>query len=193
MLQDYAEYLRNLVDLSGIRPSPSQWTLRNRHGGSNCPGSTRICRSPLNLSTVELDGTFPNHEANPLDPKNLVDLQKFTSGSESRHWASFRPVTRTRCFVVDEKGDPVSPSSIAALVAELGTGTGTGSAVPSHQPHHFFGSTADYCGKRGSTKYVPAWDTVSLKPRWRRRMRSLAGSTRHTTMSATLARRLRAC
>ena len=65
----------------------------------------------------ELDGTFPNHEANPLDPKNLVDLQKFTVEQKADIGLAFDG-DADRCFVVDEKGQPVSPSAICALVAE---------------------------------------------------------------------------
>ena len=64
----------------------------------------------------ELDGTFPNHEANPLDPKNLVDLQRFTVEQGADIGLAFDG-DADRCFVVDEKGNPVSPSAITALIA----------------------------------------------------------------------------
>ena len=64
----------------------------------------------------ELDGTFPNHEANPLDPKNLVDLQKFTVEQGADIGLAFDG-DADRCFVVDERGEPVSPSAITALIA----------------------------------------------------------------------------
>ena len=65
----------------------------------------------------ELDGTFPNHEANPLDSKNLVDLQEFVVKQSADIGLAFDG-DADRCFVVDEKGEPVSPSAITALVAE---------------------------------------------------------------------------
>ncbi|NKT21381.1 phosphomannomutase/phosphoglucomutase, partial [Rhodococcus hoagii] len=65
----------------------------------------------------ELDGTFPNHEANPLDPANLVDLQKFVRETGADIGLAFDG-DADRCFVVDEKGDPVSPSAVTALVAD---------------------------------------------------------------------------
>jgi phosphomannomutase len=73
---------------------------------------------PLDLVPMyfELDGTFPNHEANPLDPKNLVDLQKRVVEEGADLGVAFDG-DADRCFVVDEKGEPVSPSSITALVA----------------------------------------------------------------------------
>ncbi|MFD9126424.1 phosphomannomutase/phosphoglucomutase, partial [Kitasatospora sp. NPDC059571] len=65
----------------------------------------------------ELDGTFPNHEANPLDPKNLVDLQAKVREVGADIGLAFDG-DADRCFVVDERGEPVSPSAITALVAE---------------------------------------------------------------------------
>ncbi len=64
----------------------------------------------------ELDGTFPNHEANPLDPKNLVDLQAAVPQHGADLGLAFDG-DADRCFVVDERGDPVSPSAITALIA----------------------------------------------------------------------------
>jgi phosphomannomutase len=64
----------------------------------------------------ELDGTFPNHEANPLDPDNLVDLQKHVIATDADIGLAFDG-DADRCFVVDESGHPVSPSAVTALVA----------------------------------------------------------------------------
>jgi phosphomannomutase len=64
----------------------------------------------------ELDGTFPNHEANPLDPANLVDLQAAVRASGADLGLAFDG-DADRCFVVDERGEPVSPSAVTALVA----------------------------------------------------------------------------
>ena len=64
----------------------------------------------------ELDGTFPNHEANPLDPKNLVDLQAAVREHGADIGLAFDG-DADRCFVVDERGEPVSPSAITALIA----------------------------------------------------------------------------
>jgi phosphomannomutase len=64
----------------------------------------------------ELDGTFPNHEANPLDPDNLVDLQKHVTATGADIGLAFDG-DADRCFVVDESGHPISPSAVTALVA----------------------------------------------------------------------------
>jgi phosphomannomutase len=75
----------------------------------------------------ELDGTFPNHEANPLDPANLVDLQKRVPAEGADLGLAFDG-DADRCFVVDERGEPVSPSAVTALVAarELARNGGKG-------------------------------------------------------------------
>ncbi|HON76211.1 MAG TPA: phosphomannomutase/phosphoglucomutase, partial [Dermatophilaceae bacterium] len=64
----------------------------------------------------ELDGTFPNHEANPLEPANLVDLQRAVVAHGADLGLAFDG-DADRCFVVDELGEPVSPSAVTALVA----------------------------------------------------------------------------
>jgi phosphomannomutase len=56
----------------------------------------------------ELDGTFPNHEANPIDPKTTVDLQ--AKVLETRRLGLAFDGDADRCFVIDERGEVVSPS-----------------------------------------------------------------------------------
>ncbi|QRZ61347.1 phosphomannomutase/phosphoglucomutase [Rothia sp. ZJ932] len=121
-LKSYAEYLRKLVDLSGIRPLKVVVDAGNGMGGMTTPavlGDTILPGLPLEIVPLyfELDGTFPNHPANPLEPANLVDLQK----SVVKHGADIGLAfdgDADRCFVIDEKGEPVTPSAITALVAE---------------------------------------------------------------------------
>ncbi|ALU21080.1 phosphoglucosamine mutase [Corynebacterium pseudotuberculosis] len=116
-LADYGSFLRELVDLSGIRPLVVAVDAANGMGGHTVPEV--FAGLPLDAKPLyfELDGTFPNHEANPLDPKNLVDLQKFTPEVKADIGLAFDG-DADRCFVVDENGDPVSPSAICAIVAE---------------------------------------------------------------------------
>ncbi|MCF2532701.1 phosphomannomutase/phosphoglucomutase [Yinghuangia soli] len=116
VLQGYADYLRGLVDLTGIRPLKVVVDAGNGMGGHTVPAV--LDGLPLDVVPMyfELDGTFPNHEANPLDPKNLVDLQAKVRETGADLGLAFDG-DADRCFVVDEKGDPVSPSAITALVA----------------------------------------------------------------------------
>ncbi|MFG2334722.1 phosphomannomutase/phosphoglucomutase [Streptomyces sp. NPDC048604] len=115
-LGDYAEYLKSLVDLSAIRPLKVVVDAGNGMGGHTVP--TVFDGLPLELVAMyfELDGTFPNHEANPLDPKNIVDLQARVLAEGADLGLAFDG-DADRCFVVDERGEPVSPSAITALVA----------------------------------------------------------------------------
>ncbi|MFF2509167.1 phosphomannomutase/phosphoglucomutase [Streptomyces sp. NPDC058067] len=129
-LDDYAAYLRSLVDLTEIRPLKVVVDAGNGMGGHTVP--TVFAGLPLDLVPMyfELDGTFPNHEANPLDPANIVDLQKRVREEGADLGLAFDG-DADRCFVVDEKGDPVSPSAVTALVAsrELARNGGKGTVI----------------------------------------------------------------
>lgn len=116
VLGDYAAYLRNLVDLSGSRPLKVVVDAGNGMGGHTVP--TVFEGLPIDIVPMyfELDGTFPNHEANPLDPANIVDLQAKVREVGADAGLAFDG-DADRCFVVDERGEPVSPSAITALVA----------------------------------------------------------------------------
>jgi phosphomannomutase len=122
VLADYAQFLRGLVDLSGIRPLTVVVDAGNGMGGHTVPAvlDTQGGLPALPLTVIplyfELDGTFPNHEANPLDPKNLLDLQAAVLAHGADLGLAFDG-DADRCFVVDERGEPVSPSVITALVA----------------------------------------------------------------------------
>ena len=117
VLDKYGEYLRGLVDLSGIRPLKVAVDAGNGMGGHTVPAV--LGGLPLEIVPLyfELDGTFPNHEANPLEPANLVDLQALVRESGADIGLAFDG-DADRCFVVDERGEPVAPSAITALVAE---------------------------------------------------------------------------
>ncbi|MGX6601951.1 phosphomannomutase/phosphoglucomutase [Micromonosporaceae bacterium Da 78-11] len=121
LLGDYAAHLRSLVDLSGIRPLKVIVDAGNGMGGFTVPavlGDQLLPALPLEIVPLyfELDGSFPNHEANPLDPKNLVDLQEAIRAQGADIGVAFDG-DADRCFIIDENGDPVSPSAVTALVA----------------------------------------------------------------------------
>ncbi|MDQ1561620.1 MAG: phosphomannomutase [Actinomycetota bacterium] len=122
VLADYAAKLRELVDLSGIRPIRVVVDAGNGMGGMTVPAvlgtAAGLPQLPIEIIPMyfELDGTFPNHEANPLEPKNLVDLQKAVVEHGADLGLAFDG-DADRCFVVDEKGDAVNPSAVAAIVA----------------------------------------------------------------------------
>ncbi|GIF48877.1 phosphomannomutase [Asanoa ferruginea] len=121
VLADYARYLRDLVDLSQIRPLKVVVDAGNGMGGYTVPavlGEQVLGALPLTIVPLyfELDGSFPNHEANPLEPKNLIDLQHAVVQHGADLGLAFDG-DADRCFVIDERGEPVSPSAITALVA----------------------------------------------------------------------------
>ncbi len=119
MLDGYARHLRGLVDLTSLDASPELTVVvdaGNGMGGHTVP----TVFDGLNVRVVplyfELDGNFPNHEANPLDPANLVDLQKRVVAEGADLGLAFDG-DADRCFAVDEQGEAVSPSAITGLVA----------------------------------------------------------------------------
>ncbi|MBM6400952.1 phosphomannomutase/phosphoglucomutase [Phycicoccus sonneratiae] len=122
VLADYAGFLRGLVDLSGIRPLRVVVDAGNGMGGFTVPAvlgtGAGLTALPLTVEPLyfELDGTFPNHEANPLEPENLRDLQAAVTAHGADLGLAFDG-DADRCFVVDERGEPVSPSAITALIA----------------------------------------------------------------------------
>ncbi len=129
VLADYGTFLRGLVDLSGIRPLRVAVDAGNGMGGHTVP-AVLGAGLPITIEPLyfELDGTFPNHEANPLDPRNLEDLQKFVRETGADLGLAFDG-DADRCFVVDERGEPVSPSAISALVAERELAKEPGAAI----------------------------------------------------------------
>jgi phosphomannomutase len=117
VLADYGGYLRSLVDLSGLRPLRVAVDAGNGMAGHTAPAVLGLIDSITLLPLYfELDGSFPHHEANPLDPANLVDLQKHVCAVGADIGLAFDG-DADRCFVVDERGRPVSPSTVTALVA----------------------------------------------------------------------------
>jgi len=116
LLPGYAEYLRKLVDISGIRPLKVVVDAGNGMAGYTV---TSVFEG-LPITTVplyfELDGSFPNHEANPIDPENLRDLQKAVREHAADIGLAFDG-DADRCFVVDERGEIVNPSVLTGLIA----------------------------------------------------------------------------
>ena len=117
VLDDYVGYLHKLVPLDGLRKLKVVVDAANGMGGYTVPA---VLGNLPNIELVpmyfELDGSFPNHEANPLDPKNLKDLQAAVVAQHADLGLAFDG-DADRCFVVDETGAAVSPSAVAAIVS----------------------------------------------------------------------------
>jgi phosphomannomutase len=129
VLADYGAFLRSLVETSGLRQLRVAVDAGNGMAGHTAPAVL----GPIGSITLlplyfELDGSFPNHEANPLDPANLTDLQKYVGAVGADIGLAFDG-DADRCFVIDERGRPVSPSTVTALVAARELGREIGATV----------------------------------------------------------------
>ncbi|MDO5052068.1 MAG: phosphomannomutase/phosphoglucomutase [Pseudoclavibacter sp.] len=118
LVEDYAAHLRGLVEQPPTgRPLRVAVDAGNGMAGYTVP---RVLGGRPELEIVplyfELDGSFPNHEANPLDPENLRDLQAAVVAGRADLGLAFDG-DADRCFVVDEHGEAVSPSAVTAIVA----------------------------------------------------------------------------
>lgn len=117
LLGAYADRLHSLVDTSDMRRLKVVIDAGNGMAGH----TAGAVLSPLNVELIELftdlDGSFPNHPPNPLEPANLIDAQR----AVREHGADIALVfdgDADRCFIIDERGEVVSPSSITALIAQ---------------------------------------------------------------------------
>ncbi|MDR2380406.1 MAG: hypothetical protein LBE08_04405 [Bifidobacteriaceae bacterium] len=122
VLPDFARFLRRAVDLTGIRPLRVAIDAGNGMGGVVADAAlgdgVGLGELPVELVRLyfEPDGTFPNHPANPLEPANLADLQRAVVESRADLGVAFDG-DADRCFVVDERGEPVAASVIGVLIA----------------------------------------------------------------------------
>lgn len=128
MLDEYSDFLKQLVNLSKIRRLKIAIDAGNGMGGLTAP---QVLKG-LNLEIIplyfELDGTFPNHEANPIEPKNLIDLQKKVKAVGADLGIAFDG-DADRAFFVDEAGNLITPSAITALIAARELKREPGSAI----------------------------------------------------------------
>ena len=116
MLEEYVDHLLTLVDVSNIRPLKIVIDAGNGMGGYTAPAVFKRLNAEVIELYFELDGTFPNHEANPIEPSNLKDLQKAVKKHKADIGLAFDG-DADRCFLVDEKGDLVNPSALTAIIA----------------------------------------------------------------------------
>ena len=128
LLSGYASHLKKLVDLSAIRPLTVAVDAGNGMAGYTVPKVFEGLPITVVPLYFELDGTFPNHEANPIDPQNLRDLQRAVIDSGADIGLAFDG-DADRCFVVDERGVVVSPSVLTALIAVRELAREPGAAV----------------------------------------------------------------
>jgi phosphomannomutase len=117
LLADYVAYLHRLVPLGGLRPLRVVVDAGNGMAGLTVPPVFADTPVQVDGLYLELDGQFPNHEANPLDTSTLADLQHRVRTTDADLGLAFDG-DADRCFVVDERGELVTPSAITALIAQ---------------------------------------------------------------------------
>ena len=116
LLEAYADHLHSLVSFKGNRPLKIVIDAGNGMAGYTAPAIFERLGAQITPLYFELDGNFPNHEANPIDPKNLRDLQKSVLENKADIGLAFDG-DADRCFLVDEKGQAVDPSLLTSLIA----------------------------------------------------------------------------
>jgi len=117
LLDAFVAYLRQLVPLDGLRDLRVVVDAGNGMAGLTVLPVFADSAVTVDGLYLELDGTFPNHDANPLDSSTLVDLQARVVATGADLGLAFDG-DADRCFVVDEAGALVSPSAITGLIAE---------------------------------------------------------------------------
>jgi phosphomannomutase len=128
LLPAYAEHLLSLVDLTGIRRLTVVADAGNGMAGHTLPAVLGTLDLELVGLYTDPDGTFPNHQPNPLEPENLVDAQ----AAVREHRADLALVfdgDADRCFVIDERGEVVTPSTVTAMIARSELAREPGSTV----------------------------------------------------------------
>lgn len=116
MLEEYVDHLLHLVDVSKIRKLKIVIDAGNGMAGHTAPAVFKRLNADVIEMYYELDGSFPNHEANPIDPENLRDLQAAVLEHKADIGLAFDG-DADRCFLVNEKGEAVNPSALTSLIA----------------------------------------------------------------------------
>ena len=155
VLGAYAEHLHALVDLTGIRPLVVVADAGNGMAGHTLPavfpgGADGPPVEIIGLYT-DPDGNFPNHPANPLVPENLLDAQAAVR-ERGADLALVFDGDADRCFIIDERGEVVSPSTVTALIASQELARHPGSTVVVNKITSR--SVAEVVGEHGGTTVV---------------------------------------
>ena len=121
LLDEYVDFLLSLFpEVTDPKASLRKLKVVIDAGNGMAGHTAPAVMAQLNVEVIpmyfELDGNFPNHEANPIDAKNLVDLQKRVIKEKADIGLAFDG-DADRCFLIDEKGELVNPSALTALIA----------------------------------------------------------------------------
>ncbi len=118
VLPDFVEHCLSFVDTANIKPLRIVVDAGNGMGGLIVPAVFK--RLPLQVIPLyfELDGTFPNHPASPIEPENMADLQAAVRKHKADLGAAFDG-DADRVFITDERGELVGGDMVTALVAKM--------------------------------------------------------------------------
>jgi phosphomannomutase len=128
VLSAYADHLHSLVDMTGLRRLRVVADAGNGMAGHTLPAVLGSDDLELIGLFTELDGTFPNHPPNPLEPENLLDAQAAVRGHEADLALVFDG-DADRCFIIDERGEVVNPSVVTAMIATQELGREPGATI----------------------------------------------------------------
>ncbi len=114
---DYAEHCLSFIDTEGLRPLKIVVDAGNGMAGKMLPPIFE--RLPFEYVPMyfELDGSFPNHPPNPIEPENMVEIQERVVAEGADFGVAFDG-DADRCFIVTEKGETISGDILATLVTK---------------------------------------------------------------------------
>ena len=118
LIDEYAQHVRGFIDVDALRPVKIAVDAGNGMGGLVVPPVFETLPIELVPLYFELDGTFPNHPANPIEPENLLDLQAAVRKHGCDLGLAFDG-DADRMFAVDERGEPINPSLVTAVIADV--------------------------------------------------------------------------
>ena len=118
LLGDYVDYLLTRFPKNTFKKRKLKVVIDAGNGmaGFTAPAVMEQLNVELIPMYFELDGNFPNHEANPIEPENLKALQKKVKKEKADIGLAFDG-DADRCFLIDENGDLVNPSALTGLIA----------------------------------------------------------------------------
>ncbi|MDH3754015.1 MAG: phosphomannomutase/phosphoglucomutase [Acidimicrobiia bacterium] len=117
LLDEFVQHVRTFVDITALAPLKVVADTANGMGGLVVPAAFHGLPIDLEVMYAELDGTFPNHPADPIQPENQRDLQERVLEVGADVGLAFDG-DADRVFVVDERAEPLSGSTITAMVAD---------------------------------------------------------------------------
>ena len=128
VLSEFVKHAHSFVDLSNLKPLKVVVDCANGMGGLVAPAVFEGLPFEMEFLYPELDGTFPNHPADPLDASNLVDLQKRVSELEADAGIAFDG-DGDRVFFIDEQGTALSGSTALSILAAAALARTPGATV----------------------------------------------------------------